>query len=84
MKKKKKVKYTNEAIGNIHVMKDFLPDPENLVLKEETVKITLSLTKSSINYFKEQANLYHTQYQKMIRALVDQYAAQHQKKLSRK
>ncbi len=69
----KKRKYKNEQIGKLKVIQDFLPPPEQLVLKDETIKITLSLTKSSIDYFKKIAKVNHTQYQKMIRALLDNY-----------
>jgi len=44
-------------------------------MKDETIKVTLSLTKESIDFFKTQADRHHTQYQKMIRNLLDQYAA---------
>jgi predicted DNA binding CopG/RHH family protein len=76
--KKKTIKYKNKSIGKVKVINDFLPRPEDLVLKEETVKVTLSLTKSTVDYFKEKANTSHTQYQKMIRVLLDQYAAHYQ------
>ena len=72
--KKTAVKYTNEAIGKIKIVEDFLPKPENLVPKEETVKVTLLLTKDSLDFFKKEAAKNHTQYQKMIRGLLDQYA----------
>ena len=72
--KKSKVKYTNEPIGKIKVIPDFLPKPSELVAKEETVKVTLLLTKESVDFFKQEAEEQHTQYQKMIRALVDIYA----------
>jgi predicted DNA binding CopG/RHH family protein len=75
MKKIKRTKYTDEPLGELKVVKDFLPSPDELVLKDETVKITLSLTKSSIDFFKQQAKQHHTQYQKMIRALLDQYSS---------
>lgn len=74
MKKTKKIKYTEEPIGTVKVVNDFLPPPEKLVLHEETVKVTLSLTKSSLDFFKQQAKQHHTQYQKMIRMLLDQYS----------
>lgn len=74
MKSTKKIKYTDEPLGKLKIVPDFLPSPEDLVLKEETVKITLSLTKSSVDFFKHQAKRRHTHYQKMIRALIDQYA----------
>ncbi len=75
--KKRKVKYTDEPIGKVKIIKDFLPSPKELVLKEETIKVTLSLTKASVDFFKEEAAQYHTQYQKMIRVLIDEYAQQH-------
>ena len=74
MKRNKKIKYTDEPIGEIEIISDFLPPPESLVRKEEAVKITLSLTKSSLDFFKSAAKKNRTQYQKMIRSLVDQYA----------
>jgi predicted DNA binding CopG/RHH family protein len=77
MKKTKKSKYSEQQLGEIKIVKDFLPPPEKLVLKDETVKITLSLTKSSIDFFKKQAKRHHTQYQKMIRVLLDRYSEQH-------
>lgn len=76
---KSKIKYTKELMGELRVIKDFLPPPDQLVLKEETVKVTISLKKSSIDFFKKEARKYHTSYQKMIRRLLDLYASQHQK-----
>lgn len=70
---KKTIKYTNEPIGKIKIIDDFLPPPEQLALKEETVKITLMLTKDSVDFFKNAAKAQHTHYQTMIRALLDQY-----------
>ncbi len=45
---KSKMQYTDEPMGNLRVVKDFLPTPEELALKDETVKITISLTKHSV------------------------------------
>jgi predicted DNA binding CopG/RHH family protein len=70
---KKKIKYSDEKIGKIKIVKDFLPTPEELVFKEDTVKITLNLSKSSVEYFKELAKKHHSQYQKVIRTLLDNY-----------
>lgn len=69
----KKVKYGDMPIGKIKVVKDFLPPPEELVMPEETVKVTLALTKSSLDFFKREAQKHGTKYQKMIRELVDRY-----------
>ena len=75
--KKRKVKYTDGPIGKIKIVEDFLPQPKDLVLKEETKKITISLTKSSIEFFKHEAAKYHTNYQTMIRILIDKYASRY-------
>ena len=80
--KKKTEKYTNERIGKVKIVTDFLPSPDDLVAKEETVKITLSLSKSSVEYFKHAAKKHHTKYQKMIRILLDRYAQHHDKSRS--
>ncbi len=79
--KNKTVNYTNEPLGRIKIMKDFLPKPEDLVLrKDESVKVTLALSKNTISFFKTQAKRNHSQYQKMIRTLLDQYTEHYQKK----
>jgi predicted DNA binding CopG/RHH family protein len=47
-------------------------------LKDETVKITIALSKTSVEFFKQEAKKHNTQYQKMIRRLLDEYAAHQQ------
>lgn len=74
---KKKIKYSDEKIGAVKVIKDFLPRPEELVLKEDTVKVTLNLSKSSIEFFKGVARKHGSQYQKVIRNLLDKYSSQY-------
>lgn len=61
-------------IGELRRVDDFLPPPAKLAIQEETVKVTLRLSQSSIDFFKQQAKKYHTKYQKMLRFLVDKYA----------
>ena len=72
---KKKIKYSNEEIGKVEVIKDFLPKPEDLIFKEDTVKVTLNLSKSSIEFFKEIAQKHGSQFQKVIRNLLDRYTS---------
>lgn len=72
--RKRTAKYTDEPLGKVKIVADFLPKPDELVPKEELIKVTLSLTKSSVDYFKRAAKKRHTQYQKMIRMLLDQYS----------
>jgi len=76
---KKKIKYSEEPMGDLRVVKDFLPPPAQLVLKEENVKVTIALKKSSIDFFKEEAQKHHTSYQKMIRQVIDWYASRYKK-----
>jgi len=72
-----KIKYTDEPISPVKVIPDFLPAPEELALKEDTVKITITLSKESVDFFKQEAKKHHTQYQKMIRRLLDAYTLAH-------
>lgn len=76
---KKNIKYTDEPIENFKIIKDFLPSPEELIFKDKTIKVTISLSKSSVDYFKQVARSYNTQYQKMIRRLLDEYVSKQKK-----
>ena len=60
-------------MDDVRIIPDFLPSPEELAFREETVKVTISLSKSSIDFFKNQSKKHHTSYQKMIRKLLDKY-----------
>ena len=70
---KKKIVYTDEPLGDIEVIMDFLSAPAMLALREEGVKVTLALSKSSVDFFKSEASKHQTQYQRMIRRLLDSY-----------
>jgi len=74
---KKPIKYTNESLGRVSVVEDFLPAPSELVFREDTEKVTIALSKRSVDFFKREARLHGTQYQRMIRALLDRYADAH-------
>jgi hypothetical protein len=68
-----KLKYTDEPLGEVKIISDFLPSPDELAFREESVKVTISLSKRSVEYFKAQATRHRTQYQRMIRQLLDAY-----------
>jgi len=68
-----KIKYTDEPLGKTQVVTDFLPSPSELAFREEGVKVTLALSKKSLEFFKSEATKHHTQYQRMIRRLLDSY-----------
>jgi len=75
---KKKVEYTDEPMGKTRRVKDFLPPPEELVFKEDNTKVTIALSRRSVEFFKRLAKKHNTQYQKMIRNLLNEYVARHQ------
>jgi predicted DNA binding CopG/RHH family protein len=70
---KSKMTKSEMPVGKLLRIKDFLPAPEELVIPEATKKVTISLKKSSIDFFKRQAKVHHTKYQKMIREVIDRY-----------
>ena len=77
---KRKIKYTDEPMGEIKIIDDFLPPPDQLAFKEDNIKVTITLSKASVDFFKNEAKKHHVQYQKMIRRLLDLYTLRHQKK----
>ncbi len=79
-----KIRYTDEPLGDLRVIPDFLPAPEELVFQDDTVKITITLSRSSVEFFKREAKKHHTQYQKMIRRLLDVYTEKHQQPLTKR
>jgi len=78
-----KIKYTNEPI-EAKVIMDFLPPPEELAFREEGVKVTIALSKKSVDFFKSEASKHHTQYQRMIRNLIDTYVETYAEPLARR
>lgn len=75
----KRATETDFPIGKLTRIKDILPPPEKLVVLEETVKVTLLLSKASVRFFKDQAAQHRTKYQRMLRELVDRYTEQYSK-----
>ncbi len=74
---RKKQNSNDKPIGKLTRAKDFLPPPSQLVPREETVKVTLALSKDSVEFFKGMAQKNKVPYQRMIRSLVDEYVGQH-------
>jgi len=56
------------------VIGDFLPSPDKLILKDESIKVTMNLNRSSIDFFKNKAKIEGVSYQQMIRKVLDLYA----------
>lgn len=72
-----KIRYTDEPLGRLKVVPDFLPPPEALVFRDQGVKVTIALSKRSVEFFKAEARKHGTQYQRMIRRLLDAYTEHH-------
>jgi hypothetical protein len=68
-----KIKHTDEPMGDPQLIADFLPSPDQLAFREEGVKVTIALSRKSVEFFKSEAAKHHTQYQRMIRRLIDAY-----------
>ncbi|MEK7348120.1 MAG: hypothetical protein AABZ94_04550 [Candidatus Eisenbacteria bacterium] len=77
-----RTKYSDGPVGKLRVIADFLPPPEELAFRDEGVKVTIALSKRSVQFFKREATRHHTQYQRMIRRLLDAYAEHHQRPLT--
>jgi predicted DNA binding CopG/RHH family protein len=73
-KRGKTVKYTeNPELGELVVIEDFLPKPEELIFREDDVNVTLMLTPASVEYFESLSKVHGVPYQSIIRELLDRY-----------
>jgi len=75
---KKKITYTDEKLKLGERVVDFLPPPSELALRKDTIKVTLELTRESVEFFKKEARRNKVPYQRMLRSLVDEYAKSQQ------
>ena len=78
----KEIAYSDEEIGDVKFVTDFLPSSSELRDRNENTKITIALSKKSVEYFKKAASENHMQYQKLIRQLLDDYVT-HQEKANK-
>jgi predicted DNA binding CopG/RHH family protein len=53
-----------------------------LVFRDEGVKVTIALSRRSVDFFKNEARKHNTQYQPMIRRLLDAYAERYSRRLT--
>lgn len=66
-------------IGKLVRVMDFFPPPDKLIVPDENLKITISLSRASIDFFKHEAKVHHLKYQKLIRMILDRYTTFYQK-----
>jgi hypothetical protein len=69
------VEYTDGPLGDLVIIEDHLPPPDQIVLKEPNTRVTINLQASNIEYFKREAKRHHTQYQKLIRNVLALYVS---------
>ena len=74
MRRKEKVKDSNEPRGKLTPIPDFLPPPEELIPSEETIKITVAIDSKTLKFFKDYANKSGLKYQRIIREVLKGYA----------
>ena len=82
MSMKDKIRYTDEPM-EYRVIPNFLPPPDQLIFKEDAVKVTISLSAKSVHFFKTEAAKRGVQYQRMIRRLLDAYVEAFDTKVDR-
>jgi len=51
----KQIQYSDEPLGELRIVADFFPSPEELALRSKNTKVTISLSSESVAYFKEAA-----------------------------
>ena len=73
----KKHRDHNMPVGKLTKINDDLPPPSELAKPIQAVRITIQVSKSSVDYFKKNARKYHTKYQRMIREVLDAYVSRH-------
>lgn len=75
---KKKIKNKGDLgdmpVGKLTRVPDFLPPPEELIAADTMVKVTLSIDRYSLEFFKAMANKLGAKYQKMMREVLRGYA----------
>ncbi len=71
---KKKTKDKNKPIGKLRPVQDFLPCPQELAKSDHRIKITIELDETTVSFFKKEAEIQNTKYQRMMREILNCYA----------
>jgi hypothetical protein len=80
----KKPIYTDEPMGKLHVIPDFLPPPEELFPKREGIKVTLTVDRDSVDFFRRSAHRSGLKYQRMMREVLREYSHRYQQSPTRR
>jgi hypothetical protein len=76
MKKRKGID-PDRPVGNLTIIPDYLPPPEELLPPGSRLKVTLALDEESVDFFKKQARRHGGKYQRMMREVLRRYALHH-------
>ena len=74
MKRKTRRLQSDEPVGKLTTIGDFLPAPEILFPKDHTIKVTVALDEETVKFFKASAQKMGLKYQRMIREVLKGYA----------
>ena len=55
----KRIAYSDGPIGDVKVVRDFLPAPADMVVMEDQVKVTIGLSKAGVDFFRDAARQPH-------------------------
>jgi uncharacterized protein (DUF4415 family) len=66
-----------EAFERSVIVPDFLPSPAELASMSKKEKVTIALDRSTIEFFKREAERNGTRYQTMINSLLGSYVSTH-------
>lgn len=72
-------KEVRDSLSIAKVIGDFLPPPEELIIKEKTKKVTIALSEKSIDFFKKVSKKNNIPYQQIIRKVLDNYSEHYAK-----
>lgn len=81
MKKIQTINYTDEPILIGEQVPNFLPKPEDIVLKKPEKHVTLQMDTKSINFFKRKAQRMNTTYTHIIRTILETYVSRNSDKI---
>ena len=75
-------KISAELLGGVRVVPGFLPPaaPAAPAPRQEEVRVTVLLSRASLDFFRAEARKHNTQHQRLIRKLLDRYAEKHSRK----
>jgi len=57
-----KIRYTDEPLGRLKIVRDFLPPPEGLVFRDEGVKVTIAVSSAVSNSSRDEARRHDSPY----------------------